>query len=159
MPQIVLHTKINAPIEICFDLSRSIDLHMISTESSGEKAIAGCTSGLIQLGESVTWRAKHLGVWQTLTSKITRFEYPHSFTDEMVEGAFKSFRHDHVFSIEGNPTVMTDRFEFESPFGILGTIANKVFLTGYMKSLLETRNAVIKDYAETEKWKTILKRT
>ena len=88
MPLIKLHTEIKANKEIVFDLSRSIDLHKISTEHSNETAIAGRTSGLIELHETVTWRAKHFGVYQTLTSKITTFNRPNLFTDEMVKGAF-----------------------------------------------------------------------
>lgn len=76
MSVIQLTTIIKAPIERCFDLSRSIDLHMESTSGTGERAIAGRTSGLIEHNELVTWRAKHLGVWQQLSSKITEYEYP-----------------------------------------------------------------------------------
>jgi ligand-binding SRPBCC domain-containing protein len=145
---IELSTHINAPIERCFDLARSIDLHMQSTKQTGEQAIAGRTSGLIGLGETVTWRARHLGVWQTLTSKITEFDYPNHFTDEMVEGAFKSIRHEHLFYAVKDQTVMKDIFIFESPFGILGKLTNFLFLARYMENLLIQRNKVIKEAAE-----------
>ena len=102
MPSIILETPINAPIERCFDLSRSIDLHTDSMQHTGEKAIAGRTSGLIELGESVTWEAKHFGIRQTLTSKITEFDRPNYFVDEQVSGAFKSFRHEHHFEQQGS---------------------------------------------------------
>ena len=150
MTQITLSTHINAPIERCFDLARSIDLHMESTKQTGEQAIAGRTSGLIGLGEAVTWRAKHLGFWQTLTSKITEFDYPNHFTDEMVEGAFKSIRHEHLFYAVNNQTVMKDIFIFEPPFGILGKLANFLFLARYMENLLIKRNRVIKGAAESD---------
>ena len=156
MPEINIKTYIKAPVQICFDLSRSIDLHQISTQKSGEKAIAGRTSGLIQLHETVTWRAKHFGVWQKLTSKITGFDSPHYFEDQMVSGTFKYFRHEHHFTRTGNGTLMEDKFIFESPLGPLGKLANKIFLKNYMLNLLEVRNAVIKEYAESEKWKLIL---
>jgi ligand-binding SRPBCC domain-containing protein len=148
LTQIELATHINAPIERCFDMARSIDLHLISTQQTGEQAVAGRTSGLIELGESVTWRARHFGVWQTLTSKVTEFNYPYSFTDEMVKGAFKSFRHEHIFIAINGQTVMRDIFIFESPFGIIGEWANYLFLGKYMSSLLEKRNRVIKETAE-----------
>ncbi|MDV6217067.1 SRPBCC family protein [Mucilaginibacter sp. L3T2-6] len=146
---IELSTMINAPVEVCFDLSRSIDLHMESTRHTGEKAIAGRTSGLIELGETVTWRAKHFGVWQNLTSKITEFKSPDYFTDEMVNGAFKSFRHEHLFFAINDQTVMKDIFMFESPLGWLGRMANILFLGKYMERLLQKRNKVIKLAAET----------
>jgi len=145
---IELSTMIDAPIQVCFDLSRSIDLHIESTKQTGEKAIAGRTSGLIEMGESVTWRAKHFGVWQNLTSKITEYKSPDYFTDEMVSGAFKSFRHEHLFFALNNQTVMKDIFTFESPLGWFGRVANILFLGRYMERLLLERNRVIKLAAE-----------
>lgn len=156
MPQIQLTTKISAPISTVFDLSRSIDLHKISTQHTNEEAIAGRTSGLINFGESVTWRAKHFGVYQTLTSKITAFENPNFFVDEMQSGIFKSFKHQHLFSEEQNETVMTDIFEYQSPFGILGKLADKLFLKMYMTQLLEKRNQTIKVFAESNRWEEVL---
>ncbi len=147
---IALETIIDAPIERCFDMARSIDLHVNSMAQTGEQAIAGRTNGLIEPGETVTWRAKHLGVWQTLTSKITAFDYPNSFTDEMTEGAFKSMKHQHLFYAQNGMTMMKDIFVFETPLGVLGRLASCLFLTRYMKNLLVTRNLVIKQAAEAK---------
>ena len=149
MTQIELSTHIDATIERCFDLARSIDLHIKSTKQTGEQAIGGRTSGLIQIGESVTWRAKHFGIRQTLTSKITELEYPNHFTDEMVSGAFKSFRHEHYFYAINNQTMMKDIFNFKSPGGWFGELFNFLVLRGYMQKLLEKRNQVIKEAAES----------
>ena len=113
MPTIELSTHINAPVGICFDIARDIDVHVASTAHTGERAIAGRTSGLIELGETVTWRAKHFGIWQNLTSKITEMERPAFFTDVLVKGAFKSFTHEHYFTELNGQTVMKDRFTFE----------------------------------------------
>ena len=149
MPKIELFTEIHAPIEKAFDLSRCIDLHIESTKQTGEHAIAGRTSGLIELGETVTWRARHFGIWQSLTSKITDYNYPTFFADEMMNGAFKSFRHEHHFLVVDNGTLMRDVFAFESPFGILGRLFNWLILTKYMTKLLLERNRVIKLVAES----------
>ena len=157
MPTIRIQTQIHSTSKICFDLSRSIDLHQISTASSKEKAIAGKITGLINLGETVTWEAIHFGIRQQLTSKITVFNRPHHFRDEQIKGAFKSFFHDHSFSTLGNIVVMEDVFTFQSPFGIIGQIVNELFLTGYMTELLMERNNVIKNYAETGKWTTVIR--
>ncbi|MGE0635834.1 MAG: cell division protein [Bacteroidia bacterium] len=157
MPKIHLETRINAPIDRCFDLARSIDLHKLSTGNTQEEAIAGTTTGLIGLNETVTWRAKHFGVWQKLTSKITEYERPHFFVDEMLEGAFKSIYHKHQFRQEGEVTIMTDDFQFESPLGILGSIANKLVLTKYLTELLSERNKMIKEFAEGERWREVVK--
>lgn len=151
MPIIELETKIKAPIEVVFDLSRNIRLHEISTGNSNEKAIAGVTTGLINLNESVTWRAKHFGVYQRMTVKITEMEFPNFFVDEMEKGIFKRFKHTHTFVKESGQTIMKDNFDYTSPLGILGKIADFLFLKKYMKYFLAERNEVIKQYAEDEK--------
>lgn len=149
MPTITIKTLINADIQSCFDLSRNIDFHKASMEHSNEKAIAGKTSGLIGLGDWVTWEARHFGVKQQLTSKITEFKSPYRFVDEQVKAAFKSFRHEHVFISEVNgETLMIDAFDFKSPFGFFGILANILFLKRYMTSLLKTRNTFLKKKAE-----------
>lgn len=155
MPRIEIHTEIVADKEIVFDLSRSIDLHKISTEHTNETAIAGKMSGLIGINETVTWRAKHFGVYQKLTSKITQFDRPNSFTDEMISGAFAEFKHLHIFEDMDGGTLMIDIFDYQAPLGVLGKLAVKVFLKRYMKELLDTRNHIVKDFAETGKWKKV----
>ncbi|MFC5044744.1 cell division protein [Aquimarina hainanensis] len=156
MPTIALQTIIKADKKIVFDLSRSIDLHKISTAHTKEEAIAGKTSGLIELEEQVTWRAKHLGVFQTLTSKITAYQSPDYFVDEMVRGVFKRFRHEHHFSTVGSDTLLTDYFDYTAPFGILGVCMDIIFLQKYMTTLLIKRNQYIKTFAESDQWKAIL---
>ena len=156
MPLIELTTNINAPIERCFDLARSIDLHILSTEGTDEKAIAGVTSELIAQNEEVTWRANHFGISQTLSSRITAFERPYHFRDEMIRGAFKSIEHDHIFHESGGRTVMKDIFYFESPGWIFGAMVNRLFLTRYLRSVLTKRNRMIKRVAESDHWKEIL---
>ena len=156
MPVIHLTTIISAEIEICFDLSRSIDLHQISTSQTNEKAIAGRIKGLINLNETVTWEATHFGLKQQLTSKITAFNKPYHFRDEQVKGAFKYFIHDHNFEVVEKKVFMKDRFEFESPFGLFGQLFNALILNAYMRKLLITRNKIIKEFAETEKWRVAL---
>lgn len=152
MPLIELTTKIQADIEICFDLARSIDFHKISTAKTEEKAIAGRTKGLIELHEWVTWEARHFGIKQQLTSKITAFNRPFHFRDEQVKGAFKVMVHDHFFEENNGVVVMRDVFYFESPFGWIGKAFNQLVLTNYMRRFLEERNAMLKEEIENGEW-------
>lgn len=156
MARIVLETWINAPVERCFNLSRSIDLHKLSTAKTKEEAIAGRTSGLINEGEQVTWSAIHLGIRQKLTVKITKVDAPFYFRDEMLKGAFKSMCHDHIFEVHSGQTLMKDVFVFESPLGLVGKLFNAIYLTNYMKSFLLERNQMIKQFAESEEWRRVL---
>jgi ligand-binding SRPBCC domain-containing protein len=156
MPIIELNTEINASLEICFDLSRSIDLHKMSTQKTKEKAIAGITTGLIGLNETVTWQATHFGIQQKLSSKITAFNRPYSFTDEQIKGIFKVFHHEHQFIEVDNKVVMVDKLHFQSPLGIIGSLFDKLILTEYLRRFLIERNKVIKEFAESDKWKHVL---
>lgn len=156
MPKIELETQINAPLEIIFDLARCIDLHEESMSQTNEKAIAGVTKGLINLNETVTWEATHFGVRQRLTSQITAFDRPHHFQDIMLKGAFKSFTHDHFFEEKDGTVLMTDVFDYQSPLGFLGNIADFLFLENYMRQLLTNRNLLIKRIAESEEWRKFL---
>jgi ligand-binding SRPBCC domain-containing protein len=111
---------------------------------------------LIEKGEFVTWRAKHLGVNQQLTVEIIEMNPPDYFCDEMTKGAFKTMRHEHFFEQKGNETLMIDKFNYEVPFSIFGGIFNILILGNYMKWLLQSRNQTIKRIAESGEWKKIL---
>jgi len=154
--KIHLTTIINAPVERVFDLSRSINLHKISVSHTDEVAIAGVLTGLINENETVTWQAKHLFKKRQFTSKITLMKKPVHFIDEMIQGDFIRFKHDHYFKTINNGTLMIDMVEFETPYGVLGYLLNKIYLKNYLQKLLIIRNDVIKDYAETQKYKAIL---
>lgn len=149
MPTIVLETIIAVPVERCFDLARDIDLHCAGNVATKEKAVSGVTFGKVAGGDTVTFEATHFGVRQRLTSRIVLFEPPHRFADEMVSGAFHSLHHLHEFAEEpGGRTRMRDTLTFVSPLGLLGVLADKLFLAAYMRRFLLRRNAHLKAFAE-----------
>jgi ligand-binding SRPBCC domain-containing protein len=136
-----------------------VEVHLAGNVHWGEQAIAtdGVTSGLIGLKQQVTWRAKHFGLWQTLTSKITKMDQPVYFQDVMLQGAFRSMEHDHHFrSLPSGETEMKDVFSFAAPLPVLGRLAELLFLRRYMQALLHERNMVIKQIAESEEWRNHL---
>jgi len=156
MPILEVLTRIAAPPARCFYLALSVDLHAVSTRQTQEQVVGGVRSGLLHLGDEVTFRARHFGIWQTLTSKITAYEAPAYFCDEMQQGAFKTMRHEHYFEPEGPVTLMRDVFEFASPLGVLGKLADALMLSAYLRRFLAQRGAVVKHYAETDAWRAVL---
>ena len=156
MSKIILETYINSTSEICYKLSLNVDLHKLSTSKTGEYIIDGVREGIMKLNDTVTWRAKHFGIWQNLTTKITETKPHEYFVDEMLKGAFESMRHEHYFIENGGSTIMRDVFNFTSPLGILGVIFNKLILENYMKRFLIERNLLIKDVAESENWEKFI---
>nr|WP_314840171.1 SRPBCC family protein [uncultured Flavobacterium sp.] len=148
MTTIQLTTKINAPIELIFDLSRNIDVHQKSTSKSNETAIDGITSGLINLNEIVTWRGKHFGVYLKHKSLISAMEIPTYFVDEMLEGKFKSFKHQHTFIKKKGFVMMEDKIQYETPYVIFGKIFNHFLLKKHLTKFISERNSFIKSLAE-----------
>ncbi|WP_411345052.1 SRPBCC family protein [Paenibacillus sp. WLX1005] len=148
MPIIVHEIYIEASIQRCFDLARNVDIHTQTTASTGEKAVAGKTSGYLENGDEVTWEAVHFGIKQQLTAKIIQMHPPHVFVDIMVKGAFHSFKHTHEFVEQGTGTIMKDYFEYKSPLGVLGRIADHLFLKSYMTRFLILRAKELKVLAE-----------
>lgn len=152
-------TVIRAPIERCFDLARSVEVHLAGNVHCGEAAlaIAGVTSGLVGMAQRVTWRAKHFGVWHNLTSEITAMDRPTYFQNIMIQGIFRCMKHDHFFrSLSREETEMKSVYCFAAPLPILGRLAEIAFLRRYMQALLRERNAVIKEIAESSKWQVYL---
>lgn len=148
MTKITRQTKIKAPIETVFNLSRNIDIHLLSTSQTNEKAIAGKTSGLINLNETVTWKGKHFGFYLKHSSKIAEMEFPNYFVDIMEKGHFKSFRHEHYFEEKNGFTTMKDVLIYETPFGIFGKLFDKILLKKHLTVLIQKRNLIIKEIAE-----------
>ncbi len=151
MSIIYLETHIKASSEVCYELSLNVDLHQESTSKTGEHIVGGVRNGIMKLGDSVTWKAKHFGIWQALTTKITEAKPYTLFVDEMTKGAFTSMKHEHHFIGNEGVTIMKDIFTFKSPLGILGKIFNELILENYMKGFLIERNLLIKEIAESEK--------
>jgi ligand-binding SRPBCC domain-containing protein len=139
MPSVFrLVTHAEVPPGVLFDASLSIDAHVDSMAGSRERAIAGVTSGRIGLGETVTWRARHFGVWFTMTSRISELERPGRFVDEQVRGPFRVLRHTHSFEPDGSGTLMTDEITVGSP--IFGALVERLVLVPYLRRLIRRRN-------------------
>lgn len=152
-------TSIHAPIDRCFDLARSVEVHLAGNVHSGESALAvgGVTSGLLYPSNRVTFRARHFGIWFNLTSQIAAFNPPTHFADAQIRGPFRSMRHDHFFrSLSADETEMRDVFTFAAPLPILGRLAELAVLGRYMRALLLERNAVVKRIAESSDWQKYL---
>ncbi|WP_075617883.1 SRPBCC family protein [Paenisporosarcina indica] len=148
MPFIEHRQFVKAPIEVCFDLARNVDIHTQTTSHTKERAVSGVTQGLLEAGDTVTFEARHFGMRQRLTAEVTLMDRPNQFVDVMVKGAFHSFVHTHLFFEESGRTMMIDRFHYRSPFGPIGVVADKLFLEKYMRDFIVSRAKALKRIAE-----------
>ena len=149
MTRLIIETHIHAPIEHCFDLARDVSAHTKSAAFSSERVVApGRIDGFLELGDLVAFEGRHFGIRQRFVARITAFDRPHRFVDEMVEGAFKWLRHVHEFKSAKNATLMRDTLEWEAPFGILGRLADVIFLRRHMGWFVTTKQTALKRMAE-----------
>jgi ligand-binding SRPBCC domain-containing protein len=149
MTRIVIETKIRAPIELCFDLARDINAHRESAAFSSERVIPpGRTEGLLELGDLVAFEGRHFGIKQRFVARITGFDRPHRFDDEMVEGSFKWLRHCHEFSFSNGVTSVRDTLEWQPPLGLIGRVADVIFLRRHMHWFVSTKQNALKVLAE-----------
>jgi ligand-binding SRPBCC domain-containing protein len=150
MPTIVVETRIAAPIELCFDLARDVGVHLQTAAFSGERAVAGRTSGLLELGDLVTFEGVHFGIRQRITAKIVELDRPRRFVDELVESAFASLRHVHDFREDAGAVIMTDTLTWRSPLGVLGIIADTLFVKRHLRGFVTKKQANLKELAERD---------
>jgi hypothetical protein len=159
MVTLELVTVVDAPIGRCFDLARSVEVHLAGNIHSGEQALAtgGVTRGLVCMGQRVTWRARHFALWHNLTSEITAMDAPAYFQATMVQGIFRFMQNDHCFrALSPGQTEMKDVFRFAAPLPVLGRLAEILVLRRYMRALLLERNTVIRQIAESGEWRRYL---
>ena len=149
MTTLHLVTEIAAPVEQCFDLSLSVDLHVQSMRHTGERAVAGVTRGMMRLGDSVTWEARHFGIKLRLKTAITEYQAASRFVDEQLRGPFTHLRHVHEFTPISGGTRMVDDFAHSVPVGPIGALFDRLILRRYMRQLLVARNLEIKRVAES----------
>ena len=150
MPVIEHKQLIKAPIEICFNLARNVDIYTQPALKTKKKAVGGVTKRLLEEGDDVTWESVHFGIKQRYTTRVIFMEKPHSFVEKMVKGIFKSFIHIHQFMNEAEGTVMIDHFQYKSRLGPIGVLMDKLFLEKYMKNYIVLRSIELKKIAETK---------
>lgn len=138
-----VRTESTLGVEELFDRAHSVEMHLESMSGSDEQVVDPVDGDLLGLGQTVTWRARHFGVWWTMSSRITEMDAPASFTDEQVKGPFKTFRHVHTFERSGELTVMTDRIKLTAPFGLIGSATERLLLGPYLRRMIERRGVVL----------------
>ena len=151
MGKVVVETVIAAPVENVFELARDVGAHVESASFSSERLVPpGRLSGLLELGDLVAFEGRHFGVRQTFIAKIIEMSPPRRFVDEMVEGAFSWLRHDHEFHVHAEGTLMRDVVLWRAPLGVLGRVADALFLEKHMRWFVATKQANLKRIAEGE---------
>lgn len=156
MLKIHLTTFIQAPVERVFDLSRNLTLRKKSLRPGKEQILSSSGDSFLHAGETITLRARHFGKTREITARVTALDQPLHFTEEQVKGDLKTYRHEYYFKPTDNGTILIDLLECEGPRDLLGSIASAFLLKAYLETMLRKKNELLRQYAETEKWKAVL---
>jgi ligand-binding SRPBCC domain-containing protein len=148
MGRVEVVTYVATSPERCFDLARDVDLHMKSTAWTAERTVAGVTSGLLKMGDEVTGQARHLGIRWQMTVRISAYDRPRCFVDEMVAGPFRTFRHYHCFATEDTGTRAVDVLTYTVPIWGIGWLFDRLILQRYLRRFLRRRLDYLKAVAE-----------
>ena len=148
---------IRAPPDRCFDLARSVDVHVDTSTDIAARAVGGRRSGLSEWGDVTVWSARFCGLRFRMHTRIEAFERPGRFTDVMVRGLLGRFAHEYRF--EPTPDGgcrMSDTLDVAAPLGPLGRLAERAYLTRRMTSLVRRRLDRVKAVAEGDGWRRYL---
>ena len=93
-------------------------------------------------------------------AKENRTMDTHLYAEELIDYRLPFGEGGKVYRMmkRGGEVIVKDIFVYQSPLGFLGKFADFLFLKKYMTNFLIERNKVIKEYAESDKWKQILLR-
>lgn len=80
--------------------------------------------------------------------RLTEFDPFKLITDTQVKGPFKKWEHKHCFEKENGNTLMTDKINYELPFGLIGRAADKLFITKMIEKQFEFRHKLTKSILE-----------
>lgn len=158
MPTIHLTTFIAAPASVVFDLSRHVSVHKEAHAGFKLEAVAGTRFGLLEKGETITWKSFHLYKERLQRMKIVEMIKPEMYVEVQLQGDLVMMRHEHHFKPIDNGMLMIDLLTYESPYGHLGRLFNALYFTKYMEAYLQQKINTIKQYAETDRWKKLLVR-
>ncbi len=80
--------------------------------------------------------------------KISQYIENEIIGDYMLKGPFKYWYHRHCFDLQAGKTIMTDRVDYDMPFGFIGDIAHTLFAKKMIQNMFEFRHKKTKEILE-----------
>jgi len=137
---------VSAPIEKVWNLYTDIKHLEIITPQKLNLKVIDTTNDKISTGQECTISAKIL-TRKRWRSKIVACS-PYEYTDEMLEGPFKKWKHVHKFNeISRNETEIIDEIDFELSYGIIGRLAN-FYIIHVLEKIFQNRREATKIHLE-----------
>lgn len=115
------------------------NLEIITPSRMGFKITSGepCTMYIGQIISYVV--APFPGLKTNWVTEITHVEKQRFFIDEQRFGPYRMWHHEHRFEEEEGGILMTDKVSYKIPFGLLGHIAQSLFVKKQLKGIFKHR--------------------
>jgi ligand-binding SRPBCC domain-containing protein len=85
-----------------------------------------------------------LGIKTTWVTEITHIRDQKYFVDEQRVGPYKLWHHQHFLEEKEKGTLMSDIISYQPPFGIIGSLANKIMVRRKLKEIFDYREKVLR---------------
>jgi ligand-binding SRPBCC domain-containing protein len=115
-------TKLNVSVERLFEfMIQPKHLKQIAPPEMGLRFLEA--PEIFQLGDTFKFAVQTMGQLQTITHRISVFETPHLYVEELIEGPLPRWIHTHSFMpLSGEQTLVKDVIEFDPPGGLIGLL-------------------------------------
>jgi ligand-binding SRPBCC domain-containing protein len=126
--------------------SRPENLEKITPSHLGFKILSRGHSPQMYAGQIITYHVKPvLGIKLFWMTEITQVNNNIFFIDEQRIGPYKIWHHEHHFKQVDGGVEMTDVITFKSPWGILGNIADALFVRNKVKEIFNYRFTAVEN--------------
>jgi len=125
-------------------------------EKIGARQIRGVSTGLLPNNENILWSVR---MWQKeffFSLKISETKQGHFIQEEMIQSPLDSFKHLRHFKSIQNGTLVIDEIYYSLPKKFWAVWIDKFWVNPTLHQLLEERNNLLKEYAESNKWRALL---
>lgn len=97
----------------------------------------------MQVGTRIEYHLRLVGVPIQWTTRIEDYAPPHRFVDSQLCGPYQHWVHLHTFSADADGTLMRDVVDYDIPYGMIGTLAQKLFVARMLERIFDYRREAI----------------
>jgi ligand-binding SRPBCC domain-containing protein len=137
--------QIPATISEVWDfVSNPVNLKEITPKYMGFDILTKDLPAQIYQGMIIQYHVKPvLGIKTLWVTEITQVSHQKYFVDEQRIGPYKIWHHQHLLKENSEGVLMEDIISYQPPFGLIGSIANKLFIEKQLTAVFDYRTVAV----------------
>lgn len=145
--QLYAKQLIPAPLDAVWDfISSPVNLKLIAPPQMGFEIVTQSLPDRMMAGMIIEYRVKPMaGIPTTWVTEITQVRDKEYFIDVQQVGPFAFWHHQHILEQQENGVLMTDIISYKPPLGLLGSLANLLFVRRQLESIFTHRKRAIEN--------------